>query len=303
MVGRAPREQRPHRFLQRGIADGGQPGGFAARQPEHLARLHQLPEDGDGRGGVQETCGRNLRECQGPGRGAERRPHERGRVAGRQQPEAGQRTLAPTVARRCGVEHDSARDRRLRRGGADDHTVAARRRDELAQAHLGQAGRAGRQRFGFQESDACVDAGRAGQHLHERPVGDTGPVREHPQLDVEPVALGKRSGCREDRAAGDRSALDAHQGSGHPPPGLRARDRLVMHLDRAHTHLLAARHQREPVARGDRPRPQRARDHRADPAQREGTVDRHPRRSLRRPGLDRRGRPIERGTQVVEAGP
>ena len=124
--------------------------------------------------------GRDLRQGERPRCGLERRAHERVGVATRQQPQTGEGGLAPAVPRRRRVEHDAAGDRGLGSGGADDHAIASRRGDELTQAQLGEARRAGRQRARLEQRDACVDARRAREHLHERAVRDPRPVGQRP---------------------------------------------------------------------------------------------------------------------------
>ena len=57
--------------------------------------------------------------------------------------------------------------------------------------------------------------------------------------------------------ARDGGALDSDQARSHALAGLRALDRLVVHLDGTHAHLAAPGRQYETVARGDRPRPER----------------------------------------------
>ncbi len=209
-------------------------------------------------------------------------------------------SLGSAVARRRGIEHDAAGDRGLGRGRADDHAVAACGRDRLAQPQLREPGGAGSQRLALEQRDARLDAGRADQHLREHPVPHARPACQRLQLDVESEALGKGARGRQRRPARDGAALDAGEAGRDALACLRALDRLVVDLDRAHPHLAGARQHGEPVARGDRTRPQRPRDDRADPVQREGAVDRQARSPGHEPGRDRVGGLFERLAQLVE---
>ena len=133
-------------------------------------------------------------------------------------------------------------------------------------------------------NDARWNPGRA--VVHRQP----GAARDRLELlerDLEPVRAGKRVRGDERVAAVDVAPLDARQVDGHPLPGLRALDGRVVHLHRADAHVAARRLEPQLIALADRPRPERARDDGADPAQREDAVDVQPRREVGAALLDR----------------
>ena len=123
------------------------------------------------------------------------------------------------------------------------------------------------------------------------------------ERDLEPVRARERAGRDERVAAADVAPLDARQVDGHALPGLGPSDRRVVHLHRADAHVAPGRLQPQVVALGDRARPQRPGDDRADPAQREDPVDVEPGREVGASLLGLAGDFAERGTELVEALP
>src|SRR5439155_15425120 len=81
-------------------------------------------------------------------------------------------------------------------------------------------------------------------------------------------------------AAGELVALDSRQCDRDALAGLGALDWAVVDLHAPYAHVEARRLDAQLVALADRPRPERARDDRADPAQREDAVDVQPGRRL-----------------------
>ena len=72
------------------------------------------------------------------------------------------------MARRRGIEHDAARDRRGRAGQAQHESVAARRRQRAGEAQLSQRRAAVAQLGGVEQHGPGIDVGGAQQCAHAR---------------------------------------------------------------------------------------------------------------------------------------
>ena len=243
VLGGAPLELLAHALAQLRVARLRQPRRLRAGELQDLARLGERGQRRDCRRALEQARRRDAAERLRP-RGA---AASAARTSETGSPSASRcrrssASLGRAVARRRRVEHQAAGDRGLRSGGAQDHAVAARRGDGLAQPQLGEAGRAGGELLGLQQRDPRVDAGRADEHLHERARRHARAARSAVQLDVEPVALGQAArACASVAPRGIAARSTPTRLAATRWPASRALDRLVVHLDGAHAHLAARR--------------------------------------------------------------
>src|SRR5207302_9930218 len=115
--------------------------------------------------------------------------------------------------------------------------------------------------------------GRRGAVMDDDPRWNRRELRE---LHVEAVADAVCARLDEHVAAAKVAALDAGQRDGDTLSGFRDVDLAVVHLHAAHADLAVLGLSSEDVARRDPARPERARRHRSDPAQRKDAVDEEP---------------------------
>ena len=187
--------------------------------------------------------------------------------------------------------------------GADDDPVAAQGGQRRLQPQLRTAGRAGRQPRAVEQHDAGADGRRPVQDLDVRAPADAVRLRHRLQRDVDAERRCQRRAGVEHVAALHVAALDADQAGRHAAPGHRLLHVGVVLLQRADAGLAAARRQAHAVARPQRPRPEGARDDRADAAQREDAVDGQPGPPARGPRRQSRRRRAQRRPQLVQPGP
>src|SRR5439155_26591775 len=171
---------------------------------------------------------------------------DRGRVAALEVLEA----FGLQASGRSRVDHAAAADGRLR---AEHEPVAAGGHNRLLEAQLGKPAGA---------DDPSLDVCRPEMDLHRRRHGLE--LLEH---DVEAVADWVVAGLDERVSAAKLAPLDRRQVHGDALPGLRLLDRLIVNLDAPNPNRPAVRLQPQEVASGDRARPERPRDDRADAAQ------------------------------------
>ena len=133
--------------------------------------------------------------------------------------------------------------------------------------------------------------------------GEPGAVGDRLQLlERHLEAVRAREGARGDErvAAREVAALEARQADGDALPGLGTLDGRIVHLHRADRARRVPRLEAEPVAVGDRPRPEGAGRDRPDPAEREDAVDVEPGREVRAALLDLARDSVERLAEHVE---
>ncbi len=195
--------------------------------------------------------------------------------------------LRVDAARRRGVEHDRPADRRLR---PQHDAIAAGRDDRGGEAQLGVA-----------LADADDARGNPARPVVYREPGAVADRLELGERHLEPVRARERVGRDEGVTPADIAPLHARQVDGHALAGLRSTDRRVVHVHRPDAHVATGGLQSKSVPLGDRARPQRPRDDRPDPFQREDAVDEQAGGEVGASLLGRRRDFLERGTQLVEA--
>ena len=294
MLGGAALELLARRIAQLGVARRAQPGWAPAPgEPQHLARRRPARQSDQRRPRESSSpCGAIVRQRQrprAPSAAPRARSTARRRSASRRRRASA--VLGPAVARRRGIEHDAAGDRGLGRGRADDHAVAARGGDGLAQPQLREARRA----------RPPAPRSRAARRARRRTAVPISTCTSMPCAHARarrpaPAARRRAGSSRERRRAWPASrragSRCARRRRGRPrraglPPRARPAGRAPA-TERTRTSPPPGS-SGEPVARGDRTRPQRARDDRADAVQREGAVDRQARRARGAAGRDRVG--------------
>ena len=220
---------------------------------------HSSPRADERRLAIEQAGRRDAVERQRPRRAPERRAHERQGVAARQQAQAIERVVRGTVPRRCRIEHDASGDRGLRRGGAQDHPVAAR----------GETGSRSRSWASpvapGASSSAWSSATRASTQAVPTSTWTRALVR-HARAARQRRAARRRAGssragsreCSASRRARSRRARSRPGSRPRAAPPRRARPaRSCTSTERTRTSPPPGASD-EPVAGADRPRPQRA---------------------------------------------
>ena len=190
---------------------------------------------------------------------------------------------------RSGIEHDGSGERRLL---PQDESVPARRDDRGSEPELSMV--VPHAHDTSRESRRTVMDGQPGAVQHRLQL------RER---DFEPIGARKGPGRDERLPATDVRALDPRKVDSDPLPCLGPGDRGVVDLHRADADVTPGRLEPQLVALADRARPERPRDDRADPAQREHTIDVEPRREVRAPLMRLGGNRLERIAKLGDPGP
>ena len=140
------------------------------------------------------------------------------------------------------LQHLAAAERLRRRRAADDERLAPGRRRRLFEEHLGQAPLARLDGVAVEQRDRAHDLRRAEVEADRRTVLDRPlHVGQAVQPDRDDARRHQVAGRGQLLAADHVLVMDAGQVDGRPHAAMDFLDRLVVVLQRAHAHALAAR--------------------------------------------------------------